>query len=148
MTAATLLASGFGIGRVMPAPGTAATLAAWLVGLWLLRLDPLLVLGLIGVLFLVGIWACGAANRELGADHPSLVIDEIVAFLLVLVVLPGELLWQVAGFVLFRFFDIFKPAPIDTFEQRFQGGFGVMLDDLLAAGYTLLILALVKRILL
>ena len=146
MTAATFIASGFGIGRVMPAPGTAATLAAWVAGLWLIGLDAAVVLAVVAALFVFGIWVCNAASRELGPDHPSLVIDEIVAFLLVLAVLPGELAWQIAGFVLFRFFDIFKPPPIDTFEHRFQGGFGVMLDDLLAAGYTLLVLALVKRI--
>ena len=147
MTASTFFATGFGIGRLTPAPGTAATLAAWLIGLWMARFDGAVWLAIVFVLFLAGIRACGVAGRELGAaDHPALVIDEIVAFLLVLAILPGELAWQIAGFVLFRFFDIFKPAPIDAFEHRFQGGFGVMFDDLIAAGYTLFILALAKRI--
>ena len=75
-----------------------------------------------------------------------MVVDEMVAFLLVLAILPRDLSWQAAAFVLFRAFDIVKPAPIDWFERRFHGGFGVMFDDLLAAGYTLLMLALLKRV--
>jgi phosphatidylglycerophosphatase A len=70
----------------------------------------------------------------------------VVAFLLVLAVLPREPAWQLAGFVLFRAFDIAKPPPIRWFERRYQGGFGVMFDDLLAAGYTLLVLAAARRL--
>jgi phosphatidylglycerophosphatase A len=74
-----------------------------------------------------------------------MVWDEFVAFLLVLAVVPRELGWQLAAFVAFRFFDIVKPPPIRRFERRWKGGFGVMFDDLLAAGYTLLLLAFLKR---
>jgi phosphatidylglycerophosphatase A len=76
-----------------------------------------------------------------------MVVDEMVAFLLVLAILPRDLGWQAAAFLLFRAFDIVKPAPIGWFERRLRGGFGVMFDDLLAAGYTLLVLALLKRVL-
>jgi phosphatidylglycerophosphatase A len=87
-------------------------------------------------------------GRRLGvADHPAMVVDEMVAFMLVLAILPRELDWQAAAFLLFRAFDIVKPAPIRWFERRFHGGFGVMFDDLLAAGYTLLVLAVLKRVL-
>jgi len=72
--------------------------------------------------------------------------DEVVAFLLILAVLPGEPAWQAAAFVLFRFFDIAKPQPVRYFDQRYRGGFGVMFDDLVAAAYTLLVLAVFKRI--
>jgi phosphatidylglycerophosphatase A len=75
-----------------------------------------------------------------------MVWDEIVAFLLVAALLPRSLEWQVAGFVVFRGFDIGKPPPIRWIERRWQGGFGVMFDDLVAAGYTLLTLALVQRL--
>jgi len=61
-------------------------------------------------------------------------------------VLPGGLAWQAAAFVLFRFFDIAKPQPVRYFERRYRGGFGVMFDDLVAAAYALLVLALFKRI--
>ena len=72
--------------------------------------------------------------------------DEIVAFLLILEVAPKDLYWQVAAFFLFRIFDVVKPSPIRELEKRMKGGFGVMFDDILAAGYTLLALAVVKRI--
>ncbi len=99
-----------------------------------------------GLLFALGIWACGVTGRHLGVhDHGAMVWDEVVAFLLVLCILPRELGWQIAGFVLFRAFDIAKPPPIRSFERRYQGGFGAMFDDLLAAGYTLVVLALVRR---
>jgi phosphatidylglycerophosphatase A len=77
-----------------------------------------------------------------------MVWDEIVAFLLVLAVIPDQPSWQIAAFFLFRLFDVVKPPPIRDFERRFQGGFGVMFDDILAAGYTLLLLAFAKRFLL
>jgi len=99
--------------------------------------------------FLVGVWACGVTGRDLGvADHGAMVWDEVAAFVLVLAIVPRELAWQAAAFVAFRFFDIVKPQPVRYFEQRYGGGFGVMFDDLVAAGYTLLLLAALKRILL
>jgi phosphatidylglycerophosphatase A len=98
------------------------------------------------VLFLLGIWACEVTGRHLGvADHGAMVWDEIAAFLAVLAVVPGEPAWQAAAFILFRLFDIAKPPPIRYFERRYRGGFGVMFDDLLAAGYTALVLAAFKR---
>jgi phosphatidylglycerophosphatase A len=72
--------------------------------------------------------------------------DEIVAFLLILAIVPDNPWWQAAAFFLFRAFDVVKPPPIRQLEMRYKGGFGVMFDDLLAAGYTLLVLALCKRI--
>jgi phosphatidylglycerophosphatase A len=98
-------------------------------------------------LFLLGVWACGVTGQHLGMhDHGSMVWDEIVAFLLLLALLPRDPGWQLAGLVLFRAFDIGKPPPIRWFERRYQGGFGVMLDDLLAAGYTLVVLAFARRL--
>ncbi|TMH38419.1 MAG: phosphatidylglycerophosphatase A, partial [Betaproteobacteria bacterium] len=87
-------------------------------------------------------------GRHLGvADHRAMVWDEIVAFLLVLAIVPRTFAWQLAAFVLFRFFDIAKPPPIRALERRYHGGFGVMFDDLIAAGYTLLMLAAAKQLL-
>jgi phosphatidylglycerophosphatase A len=126
------------------------TLLAWPIG-WLLlaALAPAEVLALVAVLFAVGVWCCGATGRDLGiADHGAMVWDEIVAFLLILALIPAHPAWQAAGFVLFRFFDIAKPPPIRWLERQLRGGLGVMLDDLLAAGYALLVLALAKRVLL
>ena len=146
---AHVIAFGFGSGLAPRAPGTAGTLAAWPLG-WILGgvLPPALFVGLMAFFFAVGTWACSVTGRRLGvADHSAMVVDEMVAFLLVLAILPLDLSWQAAAFLLFRAFDIVKPAPIAWFERRFHGGFGVMFDDLLAAGYTLLVLALLKRLL-
>lgn len=144
---AHVIAFGFGAGLARFAPGTCATLLAWPLG-WLLGATHAgLLFPALAVLFLLGVWACGLTGRHLGMhDHASMVWDEIVAFLLVLAIVPRELGWQLAAFVLFRAFDIAKPPPIRWFERRYGGGFGVMFDDLLAAGYTLLLLALAKRL--
>lgn len=146
---AHVIAFGFGAGLAPRAPGTAGTLAAWAAGsLALLYVPPLLLLAAAGVLFLLGIWACGVTGRALGVpDHGAMVWDEIVAFLAVLAFVPREPAWQAAAFALFRAFDIVKPPPIRAFERRWHGGFGVMFDDVLAAAYTLVVLALVKRVL-
>ena len=146
---AHVVAFGFGAGLAPFAPGTAGTLAAWALG-WALGayLPPQALLALAGALFLAGVWACGVTGRHLGVgDHGAMVWDEIVAFLAVLAIVPRELAWQAAAFVAFRLFDIFKPPPIRHFEKRYGGGFGVMFDDLVAAGYTLLVLALAQRVL-
>jgi len=142
------LALGFGAGLSPLAPGTAGTLLAWAAG-WALgaNLQSPFALAALAALFALGVWACGLTGEHLGVhDHGAMVWDEIVAFLLVLAVVPAELAWQAAAFVLFRGFDIVKPAPIGWLERRYPGGFGVMLDDLVAAGFTLLVLALVKRV--
>jgi phosphatidylglycerophosphatase A len=143
------IALGFGAGLSPLAPGTAGTLAAWPVG-WVLGgiVAPQVLAAACVALFALGVWACAVTGRDLGvSDHGAMVWDEIVAFLLVLAVVPRELGWQAAAFVLFRAFDIAKPPPIRWFESRARGGFGVMFDDVLAAGYTLLVLAVVKRLL-
>jgi phosphatidylglycerophosphatase A len=139
------IALGFGAGLSPYAPGTVGTLVAWPLG-W--TLPPALLAAAIAPLFLLGIWACSVTGRDLGVgDHRAMVWDEIVAFLLVLAIVPRTLGWQLAAFVLFRAFDIAKPPPIRALERRYHGGFGVMIDDLLAAAYTLLVLAAAKRLL-
>lgn len=148
---AHFIALGFGAGLSPWAPGTAGTLLAiplwWLAG-GELGGDPLLLLGVLALLFGIGVWACGVTGRNLGvADHGAMCWDEVVAFLLVLALTPNDPWWQAAAFFLFRAFDVVKPPPIRHLEMRFKGGFGVMFDDLLAAGYTLLVLAIVKRVL-
>ena len=145
---AHFIAFGFGAGLSRFAPGTAGTLVGfpiyWLIAPYYSAWE---MLALIGVLFAIGVWACGVAGRNLGiSDHGGMCWDEIVAFLLILEVAPKDLYWQVAAFFLFRIFDVVKPSPIRELEKRIKGGFGVMFDDILAAGYTLLALAVVKRI--
>ena len=141
------IALGFGAGLARFAPGTFGTLAAWPLGWLLAATHPAAAFALIAAAFLLGVWACGATGRHLGVhDHASMVWDEIVAFVLVAAVLPRDIGWQIAGFVAFRAFDIAKPPPIGWIERRYRGGFGVMFDDLVAAGYALLVLALARRL--
>jgi len=146
---AHFLAMGFGAGLARVAPGTVGTLVAFPLWWLLHEAYPMpLLFGVLFGLFAVGVWACEITGRDLGApDHGAMVWDEIVAFVLVLAIVPPGARWQVAAFVLFRVFDIVKPPPIRQLERRVKGGLGVMLDDLLAAGYTLLVLALAKRFL-
>jgi phosphatidylglycerophosphatase A len=100
------------------------------------------------LLFVAGVFAADVTARDLGvADHGAIVIDEIVAFLVVLFFTPRTWLAQAGAFALFRLFDIVKPPPIREVDARMKGGFGVMLDDLLAAAYALLVLAIVARVL-
>jgi phosphatidylglycerophosphatase A len=146
---AHFLAFGFGVGLARFAPGTFGTLLAfplwWLLG----NAYPLPVFwGLIAIFFAVGVWACAITGRHLGiADHGGMVWDEVVAMLAVLGLIPAQPGWQIAAFFVFRAFDVVKPPPIRSFEKRFKGGFGVMFDDILAAGYTLLVLAIAQRLL-
>ena len=139
---------GFGSGLVPKGPGTAGTLVGFPL-YWLLAprmSEPLFLLFLI-LAFVVGIWMCGKTGRTLGVeDHGGIVWDEIVAFMLVLFFTPVGIYWQILAFIMFRFFDIVKPQPIKYYDQNLHGGLGVMFDDLLAAGYVLLCLALIKSL--
>ena len=143
------IALGFGTGLFPLAPGTVGTLLAFpfyaVLAYWF---APEWVAAAIAAFFVIGIWACGRTGRDLGvADHGGMNWDEVVAFLAVLFLTPPALLWQAGAFLLFRFFDVAKPPPIRHIDRAVKGGFGVMLDDVVAAFYTLLVLAAVKRLL-
>ncbi|MCB1956562.1 MAG: phosphatidylglycerophosphatase A [Rhodocyclaceae bacterium] len=144
---AHFVACGFGSGLSPRAPGTAGTLAAWaLFPLLAATLPESLLLLILAIFFVLGIIVADRTGRDLGvSDHGAIVWDEMVPFWLVLVLTPPGLAWQALAFVLFRFFDIVKPPPVGWADSKVKGGFGVMLDDLIAAGYTLLVLALLKR---
>jgi phosphatidylglycerophosphatase A len=137
-----------GIGLAPFAPGTFGTLLAFpLFDVLSAYTGMVTQLFVFIVLFGIGVWACHATGRALGvSDHGGMVWDETVAFLLVLMFTPAGLMWQITAFVLFRFFDIVKPPPIRHFDRTLKNGFGVMFDDLLAAGYTLFVLALAKTL--
>lgn len=140
---AHLVACGFGSGLSPFAPGTAGTLFAWatfpLLRPWMNDFE---LLGFLLICFVGGVLAAHRTGADLGVvDHGSIVWDEIVPFWLVLVFCPAGWLWQTAAFFLFRFFDIVKPQPARYFDERVKNGFGVMADDVIAAGYTILVLA-------
>jgi phosphatidylglycerophosphatase A len=146
---AHVVALGFGAGLAPFAPGTFGTLVALPIA-WLLHAtgSDAIYLATTALLFVAGVFAAETTARDLGvADHGAIVIDEIAAFLVVLFFTPRAGLAQAGAFVLFRLFDIVKPPPIREVDARMKGGLGVMLDDLLAAAYTLLVLAVVERVL-
>jgi phosphatidylglycerophosphatase A len=156
---ARLLALGFGSGLSPRAPGTVGTLWAWVVYLVLDRWLPapgwpLLIVASLGV----GLWACTVTAQHLGlADPGAIVWDEVVAFWIVLWLLMPAGLWaQAAAFALFRYFDAAKPGPVGWADRRFKlrpgqaigwrQGFGILFDDLVAAGCTLLFIAVWLRL--
>ena len=138
------LAFGFGSGCSPWAPGTFGTLAA--IPVYLLLIDtPLWLYILITVLmFVIGIWLCEKTTNKLGVhDHSGIVWDEIVGYLVTMIAAPQGWLWIVIGFVLFRIFDILKPWPISIADRRIGGGFGIMIDDVLAGVFAFAVLQLI-----
>ena len=135
------IAFGLGSGLVPRAPGTFGTLAG--VPLyWLLSPLPLVTyLGVVTVLFGLGIWACGRTAQDLGVQDPGVIVwDEVVGYLAAMTAAPNDWPWILAGFLLFRLFDIWKPWPIRWLDQHLRGGLGIMLDDLAAGVLTWLVL--------
>jgi phosphatidylglycerophosphatase A len=135
------LAYGFGSGLAPVAPGTFGTLAA-VPFVFLFRQLPLPgYLLLLAALFLLGVYVCGRASARLGRHDPGgIVWDEMVGYWLTVLLVPLHWAWLVGAFLAFRFFDILKPWPIRALERRFDGGLGIMLDDIAAALYALLVL--------
>ena len=146
---ARIIALGFGTGLAPVAPGTAGTVLAFPIFMLLDRwLDPVELFAVIIVFFAIGVWACGRTGRDLGiADHSAMNWDEVVAMMLILLIIPGEWEWWAFAFFAFRFFDVVKPPPIRHIDRTMKGGLGVMFDDTVAAFYTLLLVAGVKRLL-
>ena len=126
-------AFGFGSGLSPRAPGTVGTLAAVPI-YWFLADTGLIVYTLIVLVSaVVGVYICGAASRQLKThDHPGIVWDEFVGFWITMWAVPVSIPWLVAGFVVFRVFDIAKPWPISVLDKRVHGGLGIMIDDVVA----------------
>lgn len=146
---AHLLSFGFGAGLARKAPGTFGTLVAFPM-YWFLapRLSEMVFILVLIWSFAIGVWVCDKTGKALGVpDYGGIVWDEVAAFLLVLFFTPPGWAWALLAFALFRFFDIVKPQPIRYFDSNWHGGLGVMFDDLLAAGYTLLSLAIIRSVL-
>lgn len=144
-----LIAAGFGSGLAPRAPGTFGTLAA-LIPWWPLHFLP--GIGYWAVITLgtaLGIYVCGKTARDLRThDHGSIVWDEFIGLWIALAWLPTSATWIIAGFLLFRLFDIWKPWPIRWCDKHVHGGIGIMLDDILAGIFALALLQLSKFILL
>ena len=145
---AHFIACGCGSGLTRWAPGTFGTLFAWLTfGVLRDNFNDFQLLTLLTAAYGLGIWAIDVTGKAIGdPDHGSIVWDEIVPFWLVLLMTPDTFLWQLTAFALFRYFDITKPQPARYFDEHVKNGFGVMADDLIAAAYSLLMLALLRFI--
>lgn len=141
-TPAGWLAFGFGSGLSPWAPGTMGTLVAVPLALLLKSLDPAWFWGILLLSFGLGTVLCGHVSKQLGVhDHGGIVWDEIVGYSLAVALVPAQWHWWLAAFILFRFFDIFKPWPIRQLDNKVSGGFGIMIDDIVAGVYTLALLA-------
>ena len=127
------LAFGFGSGLSPWAPGTAGTLVAVPLYLLISSWSLLQYTGFIVLTALLGVWICGVASRQLKVhDHPGIVWDEFVGFWITMWAVPADWVWIVAGFLVFRVFDIVKPWPVSVLDRKVGGGFGIMIDDVLA----------------
>lgn len=137
------LAFGFGSGLAPKAPGTFGTVMAIPLYL-LLAQSSLWIYGLITIVaFIVGVYLCGKTADDLGVhDHPGIVWDEFVGFWITMFAAPAGWLWLLLGFLLFRLFDIWKPWPIKLLDEKVESGFGIMIDDVLAGIYALVLLQL------
>jgi len=127
------LALGFGSGLLPKAPGTFGTVVAIPLFILLSNFDLITYLLITLIVTLIGIYLCSYTSKALGVhDHSGIVIDEIAGYLITMIAVPADITWIIAGFVLFRVFDILKPWPISWVDTNVHGGFGIMLDDVLA----------------
>ena len=138
-----ILAFGLGTGLSPLAPGTVGSLLGVLLAWLTLDLGQMMQIGCAILLFVSGIWICGESARRLGIhDHGGIVWDEIAGMYVTLLAAPLTPTGWILAFLLFRAFDIVKPWPIRDLDHRLGGGLGIMLDDLAAALYAAILLAL------
>lgn len=135
------LAYGFGAGFIPFAPGTFGSLIGVALFWFMARLKPLAYAGIVVVMFVVGIFICGQTARDIASVDPEFIVyDEIVGFLVAMYLMPANWRWVVAGFVIYRAFDIWKPFPIHAVEEKLELGLAIMADDVIAGIYTLVVL--------
>ena len=141
------LAFGLGSGLAPKAPGTFGTLAAVPFYLLLQYLPVWNYLLVLVVSMVLGIWICDRTSKDLGVhDHPGIVWDEFVGYWITMMAAPAGWLWVITGFVLFRFFDIIKPWPIRVLDKKVKGGFGIMIDDVIAGLFALVCMQLLAAV--
>jgi len=135
------IATGFYSGYLPKAPGTWGSLVGLLLFFLLHTLNLQIYLAVVAAIFIIGTFAAGEAEKIMDRKDPGLgVIDEIVGILITMIAIPATPLAMALGFILFRIFDIWKPFPIRLIDQRFHGGLGIMLDDIVAGIFSLVIL--------
>jgi phosphatidylglycerophosphatase A len=141
------IASGLGLGYLPVAPGTWGTLLAFPLHFLLIRLTPQSYAISLAAIFVIAVLSAGAAEKIMDFKDPGLVvIDEVVGMLITLIAAPSTATVWIAGFFIFRFFDIVKPFPIRLIDQRINGGIGIVLDDVMAGIYSLIVLQILCRI--
>jgi len=143
---AALIATWFGVGLVRPAPGTMGSLVALGLGWGILTLggQALLMIDII-IILIIGVWAAEIYGKADNApDSSSIVVDEVVGQWIALMTAPSSIQAYIVAFAAFRFYDVIKPWPADYFDKRVKGGWGVMLDDVFAGLYALIIVFLVE----
>lgn len=142
------LAFGFGSGLAPKAPGTAGTLVAIPLYLLFAQWELPWYTVFVAAAALLGVWICGAASRQLAVhDHPGIVWDEFVGYWITMWAVPLDWRWIIAGFVVFRVFDIAKPWPVSVLDRKLGGGVGIMADDMLAGLMACLTLHIVLALL-
>ena len=142
-----LFAFGFGAGLSPVAPGTFGTLIAIPIVLFVMQFGFVAHLAFTIIASALGIYLCGESARRLGVhDHGGIVWDEICGFAVTMLAAPAQFYWVLAGFALFRLFDIWKPWPIREADHRLPGGLGIMLDDIIAGVFAAAILFGASRI--
>ena len=139
------LATGCYVGYSPLVPGTTGTLAAIPIYFFLSRLSPLYYMIILLASIYVAIWASDRAEVLLQSrDCRHIVIDEMVGFIVAMFMIPRTLSYILLGFFLFRALDIIKPFPIRALEEGLRGGYGVVLDDIVAGIYTNLIIHVLR----
>ena len=140
------IATGAYSGYLPKAPGTWGSMVGVALWFWLRSLPLAPYLYVVAGIFIIGTIAAGAAEKIVDHGDPGLVvIDEIVGQLIALAAVPAEPLWVILGFVFFRIFDILKPFPVGWLDGHIHGGLGIMLDDVVAGLYALLVVQLGLR---
>ena len=142
--------SGFGIGLIPIAPGTFGSGFGLCLYIYLAHfyLPTLLIYLLLLALLMIAWLTINESLKALGkGDHQAIVIDEIIGMMFVASVLPADPYWAVAAFLIFRFFDIMKPFPIDLVDRKFKNAFGILIDDIIASGYSIALIMIARKLL-
>lgn len=141
------IAFGFGSGALPIAPGTFGTLLAIPFYLAMQSLPLIVYLITVFLIALASIWICNKTSKDIGIrDHQGMCLDEFVGYFVTMINAPHGWTWVLLGFLFFRLFDIWKPWPIRIIDERVSGGFGMILDDVLAGIYSCILIQILARI--
>ena len=145
-----LISSGFGLGLIPLAPGTMGSGFGLCLYIYIahFHLPAFIIYFSLAVLLFVAWIAVSKTLNQLGeGDHPEIVIDELIGMMFVATVLPADPYWAIAAFLLFRFFDIIKPFPINKVDRTYKNAFGIILDDMIASGYSIAVIMIARELL-